>query len=337
MIEKPDINDEAIISALKENYSLSVNSIHFLPVGNDASAWAYRIVTDFEDAYFLKIRKLFNPPGLFIPRFLKDSGIEQVVAPLVTKNQELAVKIGEFVLILYPFIAGNEAIEVGMTNAQWIEFGSTLKQVHSLNIESVPPSKPELERETFIPKWSDIAANVQERVNSQVYENAYQRELAKCWKEHQTLIRDIFEQTDKLGKLLRSASPEFVICHADIHTANILVTQEQSIFIIDWDGALLAPKERDLMFVVGDDVVEASEAELFFKGYGDVDINLLALAYYKYEWCVQEIGDYGERVFGADNIGKDTKKAAVEEFIKLFSRGNVIEIALHTPTEANGK
>jgi spectinomycin phosphotransferase len=332
MLEKPDISDETIIYALQENYSIHVNSIEFLPVGNDAAAWSYCVKTKFQETYFLKIRRnIFNPSGLFISRFLKDNGIKQVVAPLPNNKQKLWVNVGNFAFILYPFITGKEAIAVGMLDVQWIEFGHMLKQIHAMATEST--SQLTLERETFVPKWGNIAKAVLERVNSEKYENAYQKELAACWKEHRSLIQDIFEQTDKLGKLLSKANLEFVICHADIHTANILVTPEQNIFVVDWDGTLLAPKERDLMFVVGSDIVESREQELFFKGYGGVEINPLALAYYRYEWCVQEIGDYGERVFAANDIGNETKRAAVEEFIKLFSRGNVIEVARNTPIE----
>src|ERR1044071_4509850 len=118
MIENPDISNETIISALQENYSIQVTSITFLPVGNDPSAWAYRVETKFQETYFLKIRRnVLNSSGLYISRFLKDNGIEQVVAPLPSASQELSIQVGKFVFMLYPFIAGHEAIEVGMTNA----------------------------------------------------------------------------------------------------------------------------------------------------------------------------------------------------------------------------
>ena len=43
MIEKPNIKDEKIITALNENYSIQVSDIEFLPIGNDSSAFAYRV------------------------------------------------------------------------------------------------------------------------------------------------------------------------------------------------------------------------------------------------------------------------------------------------------
>ena len=332
MIEKPNIQDETIISTLHENYSISVKGIEFLPVGNDSSAWAYRVDAKNKVSYFLKIRKeISNRAGLFVPRFLKDNGIEQVIAPLSTKTQELWVNVDGFAFILYTFITGNEAMKVGMTDVQWMEFGSTLKQIHATELTT--HILKYVKHESFIPKWSRFAKMLHEQVNIREYDDPYQRQLAIFWKENNEKIQTLVERAEILGKRLQHTNLEFVLCHADIHTANILITQKQNMFIVDWDDTLLAPKERDLMFVLGENTVETREEQLFFKGYGRMEINPLALAYYRYEWCVQEVGDFGERAFLMKDAGEKTKKDSVEGFMKLFSRGDVVETAFNTSVE----
>ena len=328
MIEKPDIKNERITTALYENYSIHVSNIEFLPVGNDSSAWAYRVDAENKSSYFVKIRKeVSNRAGLFVPRFLKDNGIEQVIAPLSTKTQELWINVDGFALILYPFITGNEAMKVGMTDIQWIEFGSVLKRIHTTELFSDVAQY--VKRETFIPQWGNSAKELHEQINARNYDDPYRKELAAFWKENNETIQTLVERAEILGKRLQQADLEFVLCHADIHTANILLTQEQELFIVDWDDTLLAPKERDLMFVFG----EKREEQLFFKGYGRMEINPLVLAYYGYEWCVQEIGDFGERVFLTKDTGESTKQNSVEEFKKLFSQGDVVESALNNIIE----
>jgi len=332
MIEKPNIKDEKIINTLNENYLILVSDIEFLPVGNDSSAWAYRVDAKNKVSYFLKIRKeISNRAGLFVPRFLKDNGIEQVIAPLSTKTQELWVNIDGFAFILYPFITGNEAMKVGMTDVQWMEFGSTLKQIHATELTT--HILKYVKHESFIPKWSRLAKMLHEQVNIREYDDPYQRQLAIFWKENNEKIQTLVERAEILGKRLQHTNLEFVLCHADIHTANILITQKQNMFIVDWDDTLLAPKERDLMFVLGENTVETREEQLFFKGYGRMEINPLALAYYRYEWCVQEVGDFGERVFLMKDAGENTKEDSVEGFMKLFSRGDVVETAFNTSVE----
>jgi spectinomycin phosphotransferase len=329
LIERPNIKDKKIIAALEQNYSIRVGHLEFLPVGNDASAFLYRVDAKNGVLYFLKIKtELSNPAGQVVPRFLKDHGIEQVIAPISTNQQNLVYELDGFALILYPFIIGTEAMQVGMSDSQWEEFGSILRRIHAMNLPS--DISQYVRRETFLPKWSSLSRELSMQVNTQNYEDPYQKELARFWRNKNETIQTIIERAETIGKYLSQADLEFVLCHADIHTANILITDEQDMFIVDWDDTLLAPKERDLMFVLGEDA-RTREEQMFFRGYGQREINQLALAYYRYEWCVQEIGDFGTRVFLTGEAGEDTKQHAVEEFTKLFSQGDVVEAALSTP------
>lgn len=332
MIEKPHISDEKIIFALGEHYSVPVVGVEFLPIGNDASAWAYRVDTEYQNAYFLKIRReIANQAGFLVSRYLQDYGIEQVLAPLPTKDGKLWIKVEDFFLILYPFVAGKEVMSIGMPDSQWTEFGSILKRIH---VTKLPPHISQyVSRETFIPKWSSLTKELHKQVNTRNYDDPCQKELAVFWKVNNKTIQTIVERTDAISKRLQSVNLKFVLCHADIHTANILVNRVGSIYIVDWDETVFAPKERDLMFVISADSVKSKEEQLFFKGYGKVRINLLALAYYRYEWCLQEIGDFGERVFLKKDMGERTKKNSIEGFMKLFSPGDVIETAFNIPVE----
>jgi spectinomycin phosphotransferase len=333
VIEKPDISDEKIISALKEHYSIPVVEIEFLPIGNDPSAWAYRVKVEAKTMYFLKIRKvILNLAGFFVPRFLQDHGIVQILAPLPTEKQELWIPLEDFFLFLYPFVDGTEVMKIGMTDSLWIELGSLLKRIHQTELP--PEISHYVRRETFIPRWSTLVKGLHKHVGERSFDDRYQKELAAFWEENIEIIQILVERTERLGKLLQQSDLEFVLCHADIHTANILVTKEQDIFIVDWDDTLLAPKERDLMFVLEGNTSQTREEQFFLDGYGNTEMNQLAFAYYRYEWCVQEIGDFGNRIFLSKEIGTSTKQAAVQGFKKLFAHGDVIETALHTQLES---
>jgi spectinomycin phosphotransferase len=291
------------------------------------------VSTETPDVYFLKIRKeISNRAGFLLPRFLQDQGIEQALAPLPTKSYELWTCVEDFFFILYPFVMGTEAMETGMSDSQWTEFGSVLKRIHGTGLSS--ELLQYLRRETFIPNWSHLARELHKRINTQTFHDPYEKDLASFWMEKNEEIEIVIERAERIGRYLRQADLEFVPCHADIHTANILITPEQDVVIVDWDDTLLGPKERDLMFVLGGDAFQTREERLFFEGYGNVTINGLALAYYRYEWCVQEIGDFGQRVFLTKDLGEGTRQNSVEGFMRLFSPGDVIEAAFGTAFES---
>ena len=76
-------------------------------------------------------------------------------------------------------------------------------------------------------------------------------------------------RADRLGRELAGEPFPLVLCHADLHTWNVLVDAGGRLWIADWDEAVLAPRERDLFFVVGGidpGLVRPSDTAAFFEG-----------------------------------------------------------------------
>ena len=334
MIEKPNITDERIISTLRENFSIPIVGLEFLPLGLDSSAWAYRVNAEGV-SYFLKLRKeIPNPAGILIPRFLKKQGIKQVMAPLSTKDGDVRATADDFFFILYPFITGERVMDVGMTDAHWIEFGSALKRLHTVQL--TPELLHQIKRETFIPKQLEFAEEIHTQVKNRTYNDPFQRELAAFWLENYEAIAIILERTKALSKRMQETNLEFVLCHADIHTANLLLSDDDKIYIVDWDETLLAPKERDLLFVIGsifNDTSDGGWERLFFEGYGETEVDPLVLAYYRYDWCIEDIGEFAEDVFDRENLGEETKANSIRWFKTLFAGGTSVELALGSSYE----
>jgi len=321
MLEKPLIDEDQIILCLQESYALGVVSLEFLPIGSDPNSWVYKITSD-NGKYFLKIKKgEIYEPSIFIPSYLKGIGIEQVVAPLRTQLDELSVKLNDFTLILYPFIEGRVGMKVGLTDEQWRELGSVLKEIHSVQ----PPADllQRVNKENFLLKWNLVIERLQDVITGGNTVDVFQIELSSFWKEKLGEIEHIVKRAKELGQELQSKRLDFVLCHTDVHTANIILSPKGEMFIIDWDNPIFAPKERDLMFIVGQEKNE----KLFFEGYGKVEIDPVALAYYRYEWVVQEFADYGERMFFMSGVGEETKKDALKSFVELFQPDDVVEAA----------
>lgn len=72
------------MSALHSHYGMSINTLTFLPLGNDSATSVYRVQAAGGADYFLKLRarERFNVPSLVVPRYLCDQGVPHVFGPL---------------------------------------------------------------------------------------------------------------------------------------------------------------------------------------------------------------------------------------------------------------
>jgi hypothetical protein len=70
-------------------------------------------------------------------------------------------------------------------------------------------------------------------------------------RERRDEIRRSVQRAEELGREFRRRPAGFVLCHGDVHIANVLIDAVGRLLIVDWDQPVLAPRERDLMFVMG--------------------------------------------------------------------------------------
>ncbi|HEX7434624.1 MAG TPA: hypothetical protein VF326_13310, partial [Anaerolineaceae bacterium] len=117
MLEKPDLQDQPIISRLQDSFGLLVNHLTFLPLGADFNTAVYRAVAEDGTAYFLKLRKGdFDEITVAVPLFLKDQGLQSIIAPLETRAKQCWASLDAYRMILYPFIEGKNGYEVALSN-----------------------------------------------------------------------------------------------------------------------------------------------------------------------------------------------------------------------------
>ena len=327
MLDKPPIEDGQIIACLKRSYGLTVTGIEFLPIGYDAQAGVYRVQADGQ-RYFLKVkRETIDELSVRLPHYLRSHGMAEVVAPLPTLTQELWCKADPFTLILYPFVEGKSGWDAGLSDDQWVAFGAALKELHTT---SLPPDLlNRVPKETFVvsSRWLTLIEELRAVVKNHASHNPFERQLAAFWREHQREIDRIVERTTQLSGALQDKASEFVLCHADIHTANLLIDARGELFIVDWDQPVLAPRERDLMFVtVGGFVTEKRAETLFFQGYGETDIDPLTMAYYRYERVMEDLLEFAAEVL-LRGSSDETKQDSIKWFVAQFAPGGTLEAA----------
>ena len=337
MREPPaNLPNDTLGACLRAHYGLYPTELTFLPLGHDASAWVYRVRAAGGGVYFLKVRlSVTNEASLAVPRFLQDHDVAWVIAPLPATAGTLWTNAGDYALILYPFVAGVTGMKHGMSDRQWIDYGALLRQVHGSAV--TPELARMMRRDSFTPNGADLLRRLDAHIGTRRFADPAEEALAAFWQARRADIHLLLNRAEDLGRRLAATEPELVLCHADIHTANVLLDDAGQVWFVDWDETMLAPRERDLMFVVGGishRLVGPREEALFFQGYGATTVNALALTYYRYAWAVSDISEYGAQVCFRPDFGSVTRQAGLDGFLSLFQPGEIVSLAFASDTGA---
>jgi spectinomycin phosphotransferase len=156
--------------------------------------------------------------------------------------------------------------------------------------------------------------------------------MAALMREKRREIRYLVERAEELASRLQARPRAQVLCHADVHAGNLLLARDGSLNIVDWDDLILAPREQDLMFAgggVGGIWNSEREVALFYQGYGPVEVDLAALAYYRLERVVIDIAEFGKQLLLSPEGGED-REQAYRYFAGQFAPGEAIAMAMRT-------
>ncbi len=303
MLDRPNLPDDHILAVLHTAFALPVKALHFLPLGADSNTPVYRAETADGVPYFVKLRlDDFHEASLTIPRYFYAQGLHQIIPPLLAQDGQLWAALGDHHLILYPFVRGRPSYEHGMTPVHWRTWGAAMRHLHALAL--LGELTRTLPRADFMPEWPARMQRLLHRLADTPGDEPLIQALAAFLGEKHTEVTAVIAQTQRLATALQTNLPPFVLCHGDIDGWNLLIDEHDHLFIVDGDTLILAPKERDLMFIGGghgDSGYGAVQEEaLFYAGYGQTIVNGTALAYYRFARALEDIVLFAEQILTTD-------------------------------------
>jgi len=331
MVEKQPALNQEIINCLDTDYGIVVTALKLLPIGADMNASVYKAEAHDQSTYFVKLKNGHKYEiSLIILTLLHEAGIQQIIPPIKTNHGQPSSHIGEFTLIVYPFIQGEDGFSRDLTDHQWFILGKTLRQVHEFKVPSSVLGQ--LRREMYSNKWRMAVRSLYAHMEAEAENDMIALKLLTFMRMHRLTIQRLVDRSEELSQKIQKLSPEFVLCHSDIDGGNVIVSDNDTIHIVDWDDPIMAPKERDLMFI-GGGVANVwnnpHEEEFFYKGYGKTEINKEILAYYRHERIVEDIAEYGQSLLLTMD-GGDDREIMYKHFIAMFEPRGVIDIAFNT-------
>ncbi len=294
----PDKSD--LIASLNHLFPIQAKQVELLPIGADANSTVYKVEAQNRELLFLKLRRgVFNRPSVTVPAYLSELGVAQLIPPVKTKTGQLWADGATYKMLLSVYVDGKNGYETDLAPSHWAEFGRALKKIHDakLPIELLENVK----RESYSAEGRDAVLSFLDLAQNRSFEDPISQEVAAVFIDKRAEIEKLVRRASELATKLQSQELERVACHADLHAGNLLIAEkDQALYLIDWDEIILAPKERDLMFIGGSllasDIGWQAEEQAFYGAYGDAEIDAAALAYYRYERIIQDIFAYGKEL-----------------------------------------
>jgi spectinomycin phosphotransferase len=291
------VGDTLMRRWLLEDFGLDVVKLSPVAHGADIAAQVWKLST-VTNTYAVKWSGAGTNTGHQVAAFLADSGLPGIPEMIRTTEGGLWTFHGKKKrLTVTPWIDGPRAAETGLTDEQWSEYGVLLRRVH----DAEPP--PRLR--DALPKHSHIDARTpalaeEVRTRLETPEGQVEEELAAVWKQYEYVIADLLSN--------RPPAPDGprVVCHGDPHLGNVLVNDD-GLHLIDWDDVIYAPREQDLMFMLGGmgDVGPTTPAQLnaFLAGYGPHIVDEEAIHYYRHVRAFEDvIGWSHQAITGPDEL-----------------------------------
>lgn len=159
MLEKHPLPDQIIIKCLNTNYGIAVVTLTFLPIGADTNASIYKAQTFDQTSYFIKLKLGHHHDiGVEIVKLLQWAGIPQIIPHIKTIHGKSTQPIDDFILIVYPFVEGQDGFSRSLTDNQWIKLGKALRTIHEVEVPS--SLQKNIRRETYSPKWRDALRSI---------------------------------------------------------------------------------------------------------------------------------------------------------------------------------
>jgi spectinomycin phosphotransferase len=331
MSEKKFLSEKDILQVLKTHFGLEISELKVLSLGADMDALVFKAIANTALSYFIKIKRNNQQDiSAVIVELLRNAGIKEIIPPIKTLEGRVNHQIEQCTVNVYPFIEGQDGFSRTLTNDQWITLGKTLKKIHVIKVSS--DMQNHIRRESYSSKWRKQIPLIYKEIDNKPKGDEFSLKFQEIMNEKRTEIYQLVNNAGVLSQKLQNEKHQFVLCHSDIHGGNVLLSDRGDLYIVDWDEPIMAPKERDLMFVgagVANVWNKPEEEILFYKGYREVEINKEIIAYYRNERIIEDIAEYAEALLLYASSEND-RAILLSHFTAMFVPQGVVDIALKT-------
>jgi spectinomycin phosphotransferase/16S rRNA (guanine(1405)-N(7))-methyltransferase len=316
MLTKPaGLPDAQVAEALRVGWGLEPDGLEYAPLGFGSYHWhavvggtRWFVTADDLEA---RLRGAGEPPeaafhrldaALSTARVLRDAGLEFVVAPLLTRSGRVVQPVGtRFALAVYPDAEG-EPHGWGAYPAR-DERLAVLELLVALH-GAPPPLRDRACREDFVvAQRGELLAGLA-ALDAPWTGGPFSERARQALATQAGAVTNALDRYDALASVVGGQVGRMVLTHGEPHRGNTITTA-RGVVLIDWDTVLVAPPERDLWMLAGEEPAILDD----YEARRGVEVDRTALDVYRLWWDLTEISIYVRQLRGPHTDDADTQTA----------------------------
>lgn len=273
--------NQSVADGLKKNYGIALESIEFKPVGEESHS--YLVISRNGKKYFAKYCEKANVIKNIdlVNQLLVQLRNLDFVVPPIDVNGATSFKVLSGKIYVYPFIDG-QIVTLG--NGEFDRF--LVNELLEIMVK-IHSSKDQIMVDLPVENFeNDFLSDFQRLLTLRAKTgNKRGNETASFIESGKTTINKLINDHTKLGNYYKSNKPIFVLTHGDITGRNIIMAKD-GLKLVDWDGAMIAPPERDLNFLLDNPHFSVNK---YLKKMGLKSYDPKLKEYYGQQWALGSI------------------------------------------------
>jgi len=303
--------EKNVLNALKHIYGSNITTSTFIPVGEES--YTFLITLNDGNQYFVKycdkqnIIKFIDKVNALLLEF---KSFDFVVPPIETDGQT-SFNDENGKMSVYPYIEGSV---ISMGNEK---FDKKLVDTLTEILASIHSVKPKVLADFPKENFENDYIQRLEQILTGKNNGKLDRKSVALLENNEKLIRSMIEKQNQVASNYKQKRPELVLTHGDVTGLNIIVTNEGNIKLVDWDGAMLAPPERDLNFLFDNPNFSLDK---YTQLSGNKHFDLQMKEYYGKQWALDSIiGNFESLVRGSKSKVDDSEYLVeIEEYLGYY-------------------
>jgi hypothetical protein len=298
-----DIDTAGLIAKVSQDYSIEVHEIDFIP--GSFVAFCYSVNCSNHDRYFLKLfddsrlgRISVDRMGFYLPltwELHSKNILPNIPYPIKTRDGRFSTEFHGHPIVLFNFIDGDlVGYENPMPDGTLAKLAGLVGITHGCRYQLETPF-PFVEN-FGIPFESDLidGLNALEKITKK--DNWGKRELRELLQPRKDEILGYLNRLKELQSISRRAAKEMVLCHTDLHGGNLIMDDAGRLYILDWEGTILAPPQHDLFVFAWEDRFVDVFLPNYQRGFNPMGLNSDIFGFYYYRRNLEDLTDWIVRI-----------------------------------------